>query len=579
MKRSVLLSTAISFCFVIVLLRLGDLMLLDHKKLSEKGENQYQKLKDLDIRRGLIFDRRGRELAMNLDVDSVFCDPSKVASPKSAALHLSNLTGTSYTDILKKVSAGEKQFVWIKRKLDGDTAGKLRAYKGPDSKAIGFVTEAKRVYPKGTLASHLIGFVDLDNKARAGVENSYEKDLRQKGGKILVEKDASGKVLSHGADTELWGNNLVLTIDEGLQFIAERALDEGMEKWKAEAGTVVMMDPHTGEILAMANRPTFDPNRPGSVRPEAVRNRAIMDLYEPGSTFKLVLAAAAIEEKVFSPGTRFDCTSGSIQVGGRSFHDVHKNGVLAFEEVIQKSSNVGSIQIGLKLGYERLYSYAKKFGFGELTGIDLPSEARGRLTRPEKAWGTSIAALSIGYEVSVTPMQVLRAYSAAANGGLLPAPHVVREVRSPGGELLKKFEPDLIRALKPETAARLKKILAMVTEEGGTATLAAVEGNRVSGKTGTARLYDPRTRRYSGEYMSSFVGFVPVDKPKIAMIVVIKGAKGAVYGGVVAAPVFRDIAERAFAYMNVPRDDMEDNNLVYLGGDYGVRETPRWDRN
>jgi len=554
-------------------------MLLDHKKLSEKGEDQYQRLREQDIRRGLIFDRQGRELAMNLDVDSLVCDPSKMVKPKRAALQISNLAGVSYGEVLKKISEREKHFVWIKRKLDGATALKLRAWKGEDSKAIDFVTEAKRVYPKGTLASHLIGFVDLDNAARAGVENYYEKDLRQKGEKILVEKDASGKVLSHGAETESRGDNIVLTIDEGLQFIAEKALDEGMEKWRAEAGSVIMMDPYTGEILAMANRPLFDPNRPGAVRPEAMRNRAIMDLFEPGSTFKLVLAAATIEENLLPPGARFDCTSGSIQVGGRRFSDVHKNGVLAFEEVIKKSSNVGSIQIGLRLGYERLYKYAKKLGFGELTGIDLPSEAKGRLTRPEKAWGTSIAALSIGYEVSVTPIQVLRAYSAVANGGVLPAPHVVSEVRSPEGELIRKLEPGGTRVLKPETAARLKKILSMVTEEGGTATLATVQGNKVSGKTGTARLYDPKTRRYSGDYMSSFVGFVPAEKPKIAMIVVIKGAKGAVYGGVVAAPVFRDIAERAFAYMNVPRDDMAENNLVFLEKGYGAGETLRWDKN
>jgi cell division protein FtsI/penicillin-binding protein 2 len=579
MKRSVLLSTAISFCFVLVLLRLGDLMLLNHEELSEKANDQYRKVKERDNRRGIILDRRGRELAMNRDVDSLWCDPKKLVSPQKAALTLSNLTGANYSDILKKFSARRKQhFVWVKRKMETEVSQRVRAYKGPESRAMGFQTEAKRVYPRGALASHVIGFVDLDNKARAGVEDFYEKDLLLTGGKVLIENDASGKVLSQGGDTESRGNNLVLTVDEGLQFIAEKSLDEAMDKWRAEAGSVIMMDPYTGEILAMANRPTYDPNLPGSVKPEAMRNRAIMDLYEPGSTFKLIVAAAAIEENAIPPGARFDCSTGTIQVAGRTFHDVHKNGILSFEEVIQKSSNVGSIQIGLRLGYNRLYSYAKKFGFGELTGIDLPSEARGRLTRPEKAWGTSVAALSIGYEVSVTPIQVLRAYSAVANGGLLPLPHVVSRVFSPEGELIRKYEPQAVRVLKPETAARLKKILSMVTEEGGTATLAEMEGNKVSGKTGTARLYDPRTRRYSGEYMSSFVGFVPTEEPKIAMIVVIKGAKGAVYGGVVAAPVFRDIAERAFAYMNVPRDDMS-NNMIVLERDYEARKNPGWNKN
>jgi cell division protein FtsI (penicillin-binding protein 3) len=579
MNRALILTTVIVFGFVVVLLRLGDLMLLDHERLTMKANSQYLRHREIDRKRGLIFDRRGRELAMNVEVDSLYTDPSKLAHPQKAALEVSRLAGVSHRELARKVSVPGRHFVWIKRKLGEEEAARLRERLKMDG--IGFATETERFYPKGALASHVLGFVDLDNRARAGIESMYDEDLVNEGGKVVLERDASGRVLSQGVELESKGNNVVLTLDEGLQYIAESALGEAMRQWKAEAATVVMMDPYTGEILAMANRPTFDPNEPGRVSAAATRNRAIMDLYEPGSTFKLVVGATAIEEKAIRPGQKFDCSSGVIEVGGRRFHDVHKQGVLSFEEVIQKSSNVGSIQIALRLGPQRLYDYAKRFGFGEPTGVDLPSEAKGRVRAPKDFSGTTVAAMAIGYEVSVTPLQVLRAYSAVANGGILPAPHIVSEVLSPEGDVLRRFAPEGRRALSEETANRLKKILAMVTEEGGTAQRATLEGNKVSGKTGTARLYDPKTKRYSGDYVSSFVGFVPSERPRIAMIVVIRGAKGEIYGGLVAAPVFSAIAERAFAYMNVPRDDTFKNQIVYLGedGGHGIGEASRWDRN
>ncbi len=579
MTRAVVLTTVIAFGFLAVILRLGDLMLWNHERLSLKAESQYTKEAEIAVRRGVIYDRRGRELALNLDVDSLYSDPSKVKDPSGAARELSSLTGIDYPDLVKKVSEPGRHFVWIKRKLGEREACALR--KVLDKSAFGFVTEPKRFYPQGVLASHILGYVDMDNKARAGVESMYDSVLSNKGGKVALEKDASGRVLSQGVQLESKGDNIVLTIDEGLQYIAETALDDCMRKWHAEAATVIMMDPYTGDILAMANRPTFDPNAPGKSSPNALRNRAIMDLYEPGSVFKIVMGSAAIEDNVLRPGERFDCTRGYIIVGGRRYSDVERNGWLTLGQIIQKSSNVGTIQVAMRLGPERLYEYAKKFGFGEKTGIDLPSEAKGRIEKPKNFSATTLASTAIGYEVAVTPIQILRAYSAVANGGLLPTPHIVSEVRTPDGTLIKRFTYPLKRAISGRTAEKMRQIFAEVTEEGGTATKADVDGNHVSGKTGTARLYDPKTHRYSNEYMSTFVGFVPSDRPRIAMIVVVKGAKGAIYGGVVAGPVFSQIAEQAFAYMNVPRDDAIKNNLVMLEDDGrdGTGKAPGWNRN
>jgi cell division protein FtsI (penicillin-binding protein 3) len=324
-----------------------------------------------------------------------------------------------------------------------------------------------------------------------------------------------------------------------------------------------MMNPYTGEILAMASRPTFDPNKPSGVKTEQRRNRAITDCYEPGSTFKIIVSAAAIEEGRVNPDTRFDCSAGYIKVAGKKIKDIRNYGILTFKEVVQKSSNVGTIKIGQKLGSEKIYEYISRFGFGEKTGIDLTGEVSGLVRPPEKWSAMSIGAVSIGYEISVTPLQVLRAYSAIANGGLLVKPYVVSEIYSPNGEIVYKALPETKRILSEKTATIFKEILKSVAEEGGTAKTAAVEGNKVAGKTGTARLLDQKTKRYStNKYVSSFVGFVPTENPRIAMIVVIHEPYGAFHGGVVAGPVFKEMADDALSYLNIPRDDSREKGLL-----------------
>jgi len=561
-KRAIILNTAIIFSFFLVSLRLADLMILNHKRLSERAKLQHVKVEDIQVRRGIIFDRRGRELALNLELESLYCDPKNLNLNNESIRRLASAIEKEPRVILAKIPA-EGRFAWVERKLEPGTAERV---KDLNIKGLGFIPEAKRFYPKGELASHILGFVGIDNQPLEGVELRYDRYLKTVGGKVFFERDASGRTLSSGIDIEAKGNNIVLTIDEGLQYLVEKEIDRAMLKWKAAAASVIMMDPFTGEILAIANRPSYDPNNPANASGSEKRNRAITDCYEPGSTFKIVIGVASLEEKITHPGTLFDVSKGSIEVGGKTIRDVHRYGVLTFREVIQKSSNVGSITIGMRLGKDRIYKYAKLMGIGEKTGIDLPGEVSGWIHRPDRWSGTSLGAIPIGQEVAVTPLQILRAYSAVANGGFLVRPHLVSEIISPNGEVLVSFkDKDMKRIISAKTAETFKEILKTVVEEGGTGRSASVDGNEVAGKTGTAQIINPVTKRYSKEkYVSSFVGFVPADSARLAMIVVIYEPKGQIYGGVVAAPVFRDIANQALSYLNIPREDDPANNNPLL---------------
>jgi len=561
-KRTIILNTIIIFSFAAVFVRLADIMVLKNTFYSEKAKSQQIKTEDIQARRGNIFDRRGRDVAINLELESLYCDPEEAGTTPENITRLSSILNTAPKVIQAKLSQ-ERRFVWVDRKLSLDTAEKIRKLR---MRGFGFMPEAKRFYPKGMLASHIVGAVGAENQPLEGIELKYDKFLRTSGGKVQVARDASGRVLSTGRVMETRGNDIFLTIDEGLQYIVEKELDNAMQKWRSVAATAIMMDPYTGELLALANRPAFDLNEITKAGKHEVRNRAITDIYEPGSTFKIVVGTAALEERLFSQNQTFDCSRGSIEVGGKNVRDAHKHGVLSFEEVIQKSSNVGTIQIGMKLGKERIYEYAKRFGFGEKTKIDLPGEVSGWIRKPEKWSATSLGAIPIGQEVAVTPLQVLRAYSAIANGGYLVQPHLVAEIRTPDGQTLFSFgQEEKKRVISERSAAAMRDILKTVVEEGGTATGAAIDGNKVAGKTGTAQLIDQRTKRYSRDrFISSFVGFVPAEKPRMAMIVVIHEPKGQIYGGVVAAPAFKTIADQALSYLNIPRDDSPAKNLLLV---------------
>ncbi len=561
-KRAIILNTTIIFSFFVVFLRLTDLMIFNHKSLSERAKLQHVKVEDIQVRRGIIFDRQGREFALNIELESLYCDPEILDLNNDGLKRLASVIAKEPRFILSKIH-NEGRFAWVERKLEPDAVEKI---KGLNIKGLGFMTEAKRFYPKGKLASHILGFVGIDNQALEGVELKYDRYMKTSGGKIFLERDAIGRTLSSGVDTEAKGNNIVLTIDEGLQHIVEKEIDKAMAKWKAATASVIMMDPFTGEILALANRPTYDPNKGGNANGSEKRNRAITDCYEPGSTFKIIIGVGSLEEKILKPETLFDVSRGGIEVGGKTIHDVHKYGVLSFKEVIQKSSNVGSIMIGMKLGKERMYKYAKLLGIGEKTGVDLPGEVSGWMQPPERWSGTSLGAIPIGQEVAVTPLQILRAYSAIANGGFLVRPRVVSETVSPDGRVLASFKDrEMKRVISPKTAETFKDILKTVTEEGGTGKSASVDGNEVAGKTGTAQMINPVTKRYSREkFVSSFVGFVPADNPRLAIIVVIYEPKGQIYGGVVAAPVFRDIANQALSYLDIPLDSIPYNDHLLV---------------
>ena len=563
--RAYILCTAILLGFALVGVRLGDLMLFEHDSMSEKA--RFQRLKNIQLKagRGIIYDRRGRELAVNVEAFSVYSDPSKVVDPEATARVLSDATGREYKSLLRSLRS-DKRFVWIARKLDKALAEPLMKR---DIPGIGFVSELKRYYPKGSLASHVVGFVGVDNQPLEGIELEYDEVLRGEEQKVVLIRDAGGRTLSEGVDVEIGARSVMLTVDEGLQYIVEQELRTGIEKWSASAGSAIMMDPFTGEILAMANYPLYNLNDAGASNASDRRNRALIDPYEPGSTFKVVTASAVLEEGVASFDTMVDASKGYIDVAGMRIWDTKNKGVLAFKDVIKTSSNVGTILVGQRLQPADLYGYIKRLGFGERSGIDLPGENPG-LVRNVSDWSeTSQAAVSIGYEVAVTPLQILRAYSAIANGGILVRPRVVADVLTPEGISIHRFDipgsETGERVFSHSTAEKLRQVLVSVTETGGTAESASIDGNLVAGKTGTTKLIDPETGAYSKEkYVSSFVGFVPADNPRLAMIVVIYEPQGRYYGGTVAAPVFRSIADQSLAYLNVPRDDSIMDNVLLV---------------
>jgi cell division protein FtsI (penicillin-binding protein 3) len=565
-KRAFVLVTIILFCFAAIFLRLINLMVLDHDKLSQRAAQQYIKEKVLTPQRGVIWDRRMKELATNIETDSLFAVPSQIEDTRTLSSEIAPIIKVSTGEIDGILSKRRKKsFAWLARRVDLDTSHKLSELKERLGNGdIGIVKEPKRCYPKGQIASHILGFSNIDDHGIAGLELVYNEYLKGEVKSVSVGVDARGSSYTGDIKKAMPGNNIILTIDEGLQYIVERELAAAMEQWKAKAVTAIMMDPMTGEILALSNRPTYDPNFPAAAGAEEKRNRAITDIFEPGSTMKSILASAALEEKAVSLRDMFDVSRGAITVGGKTIHDVHRHGVLNFQEIIQKSSNVGAVKIGQRLGAAKYYEYIKKFGFGDKTGIDFPGEVRG-IARNVKNWsGTSLAAMSIGQEIGMTPLQMVRAYSAIANGGSLMKPYIVSDIISPSGKVIKKMVPtEERRVISKATSDKMKDILKTVVEEGGTAQKASIRGNLVAGKTGTAQIFDPKIGRYSGDrFASSFVGFVPADNPRIALIVVVYEPRGGSYGGLVAAPVFRNIIEHTFAYLDVPME--KDENRVVL---------------
>ncbi len=566
-NRAVVIYTVIFFCFFAVLIRLVVLMIVDHEELSQKAEQQYRRIKTLKPQRGIIWDRNLRQVAVNIETDSLYAVPSKIKEVKELSFRLAPLIKVSSRELRRKIiTKKNKDFIWLARRMDEKTLESVKQLKSSmHLQTLGFITEPKRYYPKGRIASHILGHTNIDNEGLSGIELLYNDYIQGKSKQVHLGRDARGHSLSKGIRGNVRGNDLLLTIDEGIQYIVEREIEKAMKKWEAEAVIAIMMNPGSGEILALANRPTYDSNFAGSVGPENRRNRAITDVYEPGSTFKAVLASAVIEEEAVNIDDVFDVSKGFIRVPGGIIRDIHRHKELTFTEVIKKSSNVGTVQLANIIGEDRFYAYIKKFGFGEKTDIDLLGEVKGLLRKKERWSGRSLASISIGQEIGVTALQLLSAYSTIANGGLLMKPYVVSEIISPEGEIVKKVSPEVKRRVISENTARIvTDVLKTVVEKGGTAQKASIKGNLVAGKTGTAQMIDPETGKYSkDDYVSSFVGFVPADDPKISLIVVVFKPRGARYGGVVAAPVFKDIILNTFVYLDFPME-REDSNVLLV---------------
>jgi cell division protein FtsI/penicillin-binding protein 2 len=533
--------------------RLAYLQLVRHSEYLARALRQQQRTIEITPQRGVIYDRNMHPLAMSVPVKSAFAVPAEIVDEPLAAHLLSGVVNVP-EDVLQGRFASSRSFAWVSRKLPPE---KVEAVAALNLKGIYFQEENQRFYPKRDLAAHVLGFVDPDEKGLGGIEYELDSQIRGKNEKIIVMADARQRWFDGSEAQRERGANVVLTLDEKIQYIAQRELSAAMEKTRAVAGSVIVMNPNTGEILAMANWPKFNPNTASSAPAESRMNRSVSAVYEPGSTFKLITLAAAFDQNITRPEEVFDCEHGAVYIAGHRIRDHKAFGLLSVADILAKSSDVGAIKIALLLGAPKFYDYIRAFGFGSLTGVDMPGESKGLLHRLENWSGISIGSVSMGQEIGVTPLQLVSAVSAIANGGMLYRPHVVAELRRgeqvlPAEGPLAPSEPK--RVIRPETAATLRQLMEGVILNG-TGTLARLDGWTAAGKTGSAQKIDPATGRYSPtNFIASFTGFAPISNPAVAILVSIDSPVGLHEGGPVAAPIFKRIAEQVLSYLDVPRD-------------------------
>jgi cell division protein FtsI/penicillin-binding protein 2 len=549
--RLYLLGGVLLLWFGLICLRLIYLQIFAYGDFEERAHHQQQRTAEISPKRGIIYDRDGRELAMSVLVDSIFAVPSEIPDLTSTIFLISRITKDDPREIIARCKG--RSFCWVARKTRPDLAARVDAL---NLKGIYSEKEPKRYYPNGELAAQILGYVGMDDEGLSGIEREYDDQLRGKPGQMLIQVDARRKKYSRIEKPPDPGENIVLTIDQNIQYIAEQELKAAIASTHAPDGTIIVSNPHTGEILALANWPTFNPNLSRAVTPRSLKNRAVSDVYEPGSTFKLVTISAALEEKVTNPREIFDCQMGSIVVNGMRIRDHKPFGLLPVSDILAKSSDVGAIKIALRLGQERFYKYIRAFGFGEQTGIELPGETRG-LAKPLSRWSkVSIGAISMGQEIGISPLQLSTMVSIIANDGVWVAPRIVAGVTEPRNTpQTVVFQPgEQRRVLSPMTAAQMKSMMEGVVLHG-TARLALLEGYSSAGKTGTAQKVDPGTHGYSRtNYVASFAGFAPVNNPAITVAVILDSPVGPHQGGQVAAPVFQRVAQKVLAYLNVPHD-------------------------
>ncbi len=538
---------------MVLLCRLYSLQCLRHHEFSDRARVQHRRIDRIPARRGDILDCRGNILATSVPCSSLYGVPREMeeGDPARVASALAPILGIEEEKLREKLT-GTGWFVWLKRQLTSEAA---EAVASLDLPGVAFREEMKRVYPKDRLLSQVLGFTDHDGNGLEGIERQFDPQLKGAPGWRITEKDSKQREAlwfrSHDVEP-IDGCRLVLTIDEVIQDIAEDELDRVWREYRAKWASVVVMEPATGRILAMANRPTYDPNYYSRSEEDHRRNRAVTDPIEPGSTFKVFPAAAILEEELADLNTEFYCENRAFRIGGRLLHDHRPHGLLTFEEIIQKSSNIGMAKVGMLLGKNELYRYLRDFGIGDQTGIDFPGEAPGTLRRPGSWSKLSLRSITMGHEVSVTPLGLLSAFASLGNGGELLRPRLVDRIENLEGEVLFRFpQVSRGRVVSEETAKKMLSILRKVVQEGGTGRRAEIAGFQVAGKTGTAQKTESGGGYSHTRFRSLFVGLLPADRPRLAILVVADEPRPHYYGGVVAAPAFRRIAERAIHYYNL----------------------------
>lgn len=551
-QRLAVAKVAFAGLFLLIAGRAIQLQTLEGDRLSRLAQRQHLKEWIVLPKRGALFDRGGEPLALSMESQSVYARPHRIQNPDAISSALGRILEMRASEVKEKITL-DKPFVWIKRQVSSAVAEKIQAL---NADGIGMFFEPKRHYPQGQLAGQTIGFVGRDSEGLEGLELKYNDYIRGETGSSVTERDALGRrVLVQGVEGLHIppGSDLHLTLDTSIQHMAEKELEATILKYRAKAGVAIVIEPFTGEVLALANYPSFNPNLYNKQSAEQRRNRAVTDSFEPGSTFKTIVAAAALEEGVVGKDDLFYCEMGRYPFAGKIIHDSHPHGWLPFSKILQVSSNIGFTKVAEKIKKEKLFKYIEAFGFGQPTGIDVLGEAPGLVRRPEKWSGVDLATHAFGQGISTTPMQMAMAYAAIANGGFLMRPYVMRRIVSPNGQMLLDNQPHVVRrVISAKTAALMAAMLRDVTADGGTGVMATVEGFDVAGKTGTAQKADPVHGGYAAKKrVASFVGFVPANDPRLVALVLIDEPESNVYGGVVAAPAFRNIAQGALRHLAV----------------------------
>jgi cell division protein FtsI (penicillin-binding protein 3) len=550
--------------YAVVVVRAFQVQVADDGAIRARGKSQYCVKVPLIPKRGQILDRTGSELAVSLSTKSIFVQTAHLKDPAKVASLLSPRVGRPVSELCK-LFAAERGFTWVRRQMparEADEAVKeVRAAfkagrKGESEDWIGTVEEPKRWYPNRDLAASLLGFTNLDSAGIEGIELSMDNQLRGERSFVVCERDARGRIITPGnAETEIdsRGRSVMLTIDRNIQHVTETELKAAVDKFSARGGTAVVMQPRTGEVLAMATLPNYNPNAPGDSAPEARKNHAITDTMEPGSTFKVFTLASALEMGKIKPTDKFFTENGAYKFAGRVIHDTHKHGWLDVTEILKLSSNVGAAKISERMEADANYDMIRAFGFGSRTGVELKGEVSGLLPPKKGFRGISQANVSFGQGISVTPIQLVTGMASVINGGRIMKPWLVREVRNPDGRIVFRGEPkELRRVISPKTSEQMREMMSSVVEEDGTGTSARIKGFRVGGKTGTAQKVEIGTGRYSPtKRTSSFIGFLPLEDPQLLILVVLDEPKGQVYGGTVAAPAFNQIAVKTAYYLGI----------------------------